>query len=42
MSAFSSNMLYAAETAGSLAVGVLLVSSLTRMWVIWKKRKAAK
>lgn len=42
MSAFSSNMLYAAETAGSLAVGVLLVSSLTRMWGIWKKRKGVK
>ena len=42
MSVFSSNMLYAAETAGSLAVGVLLVSSLTRMWGIWKKKKAAR
>ncbi len=40
MGAFSSNMLYAAETAGALAVGVLLVSSLTRMWGIWKKKRA--
>ena len=39
---FLSQTLYAAEIAGSLAVGVLLVSTTVRMWTMWKKKRAEK
>lgn len=39
MDQFLSNALYAAEASGSLAVGVLLVSTITRMWAVWSRKR---
>lgn len=39
---FSSKALYAAGASGSLAVGVLLVSTIVRMWTVWKRKQGEK
>ena len=39
MQAFSEKGLTTVGIAGVLAVGILLVSTLVRLWTVWKQRK---
>ena len=39
MDAFADKLMHTAAIAGAIAVGVILISTLFRMWTIWKRRK---
>ena len=39
MQAFSSKGMETISIAGALAIGILLVSTLVRLWSVWKHRK---
>jgi uncharacterized membrane protein YjjB (DUF3815 family) len=37
MDAFGDKLMHTAAIAGAIAVGVILISTLFRMWTIWKR-----
>ena len=39
MEAFADKLMHTAAIAGAIAVGVILISTLFRMWTIWKRRR---